>query len=325
MKTKVTKFYIIVFCICNCYNSYAQDFHVSQYETVPVYSNASATGMFDDAKFRVNTLLRSQWASFAGKPFTTMFLAYDRPVNERFGAGGYLLRNEASNGYTDQQIVLSGAYRITNPSNRSHWLTVGLQAGIIYKAIREDYVFDSQYQSGTFDNSMPDFENLESNAKLLPEFNMGIAYAMKDENKTVNPFIYGSMFHITAPDESFTDEQSELPRRFLGNTGCTIQMNEAITVIPSIMYMNQGASSEYKAGVTGRWLINDTEGLSLLSGLHYRLGDAVILGAGLEYKEFAYHISYDFNVSDLQQYSNNRGAVELGIQFKKDSRKGRRR
>ncbi|CAN5497355.1 hypothetical protein BH11BAC2_BH11BAC2_13440 [soil metagenome] len=322
MKLKIKYTFLLGMSVI-CGSLSAQDFHVSQYNSVPVYKNAGLTGMFSDAKFRVNTLMRSQWASFTGKPFSTMFISYDQSLNNRFGAGAYLLSNSAPQGFKEQHMVMSGAYRITEPSS-DHWLSVGLQAGMIFKSLKEDYTFDNQYTNGSFNGNLPDYENIERQSKLLPELNFGINYTMADPNKYVNPFINGSVFHITTPNESFSGTKSPLPRRILLDGGVIFNINEYCQVVPAVSMMTQGASYEYKGALSVRQTLQDENRSALLFQLQYRVKDAVVAALGWEYREFTYRIAYDFNTSALKKYSNNRGAVELGIQFKREAERKHR-
>lgn len=295
--------------------AHAQDFHLSQYDAAAIYQNAAQTGMTEN-QYRVVFQTRSQWRSFARKPFLSHVATFDMPLNKRWGIGGYLISNEAAVGYNDQHIVLSGAYRISSPEQSKHLLSVGLQAGAINKILNQKLIFDSQYTSGVFDQSIASGENTSNFAKLLPELNMGISYVMSDENSTANPFIGLSVFHITSPNESYFSDAENLPRRFMFYTGCDFKISEKVNVTPRVLGMFQGKSQEINAGITGKYQLNNDD-VSLLGEVAYRLDDAIIAGLGLYYKEFLYRISYDINTSGLKQFSGGRGAIEFSIVFRK--------
>ncbi|PKP18184.1 MAG: hypothetical protein CVU05_14050 [Bacteroidetes bacterium HGW-Bacteroidetes-21] len=62
--------------------------------------------------------------------------------------------------------------------------------------------------------------------------------------------------------------------------------------------------------------------LTLISGLQYRLNDAVIGHIGVFYRNFIYRISYDLNVSPLSKFSNYRGGLEFSLTFFKTINRG---
>src|ERR1019366_1920087 len=68
---------------------FAQDFHLSQYDALPMFLNPAMTGMFD-GEYRVNAQYRTQWAAIATKPFTPSGISFDMPV-KKFGMGLQLL------------------------------------------------------------------------------------------------------------------------------------------------------------------------------------------------------------------------------------------
>jgi hypothetical protein len=47
----------------------------------------------------------------------------------------------------------------------------------------------------------------------------------------------------------------------------------------------------------------------------YRLDDAIMITAGLEYKGLRVGLSYDYNSSSLQTASNNNGGFEISLTY----------
>jgi hypothetical protein len=56
--------------------------------------------------------------------------------------------------------------------------------------------------------------------------------------------------------------------------------------------------------------------LAFSGGLWYRLQDALIPTARLEYKDFNFTLSYDLNISSLTRASNANGGAEISIIYK---------
>lgn len=321
---RALKVLILLFGVLVMLRTSAQDFHVSQYTALPVYQNPAHTGMFSDALFRVNTLMRSQWASVGNKPFVSMCASADKLMGKRFGAGIIILHNDIGNGYQEQQLEFSGAYRITNPGNNDHWLTVGLQAGMMYKGFREDLTFDNQYTGGSFNTDLPNHEQLLRNNKYMPDLNFGFSYSMRNSSAVVNPFADIAVSHVTSPDESFTAQAAHLARRYTANAGCIVKVNEQTSITPAVFGMQQGSSYEYKALLSTRFEFDSQEQVALMAQLQYRMKDAIVAAIGLEYNEFTYRFAYDITTSGLKAYSNSKGAVELGIQFRKFAQRHRK-
>ncbi|CAG0978342.1 hypothetical protein FLAV_01628 [Flavobacteriales bacterium] len=305
---------IIIILLTTCISIVqAQDFHLSQYEASAVFLNAANTGIMEGS-YRASIQGRNQWRAFTTRPYVSMVANFDMPLNERWGLGGYLIANEAAVGYNDQHLVLSGAYRITTPGQDKHVLSAGLQLGVIQKDMRDNLIFDSQYSEGTFDKNISSGETELAQSKFLPEINMGMAYKMKDENASVNPYAGLSVFHISSPNESFVSLKTPLPRRFMFYSGFEIKTNDKVLITPRVLAMTQGKNKEINAGIKGEYKWPE-EKVSLLADVGYRFNDAVIAGLGLRYNEFIYRISYDITTSGLKKHSGGKGALEFSVVF----------
>ena len=82
-----------VLLLVNAQRLQAQDFHLSQYDMMPMYYNAAQTGMYfgqQDMKFRLTGNYRSQWQKIQGKPYSSIGVGYDMPM-ERWGVGALVM------------------------------------------------------------------------------------------------------------------------------------------------------------------------------------------------------------------------------------------
>lgn len=166
-KIKVISILILAFVV----KTNAQDYHFSQFDAlVPTYQPA-LTGMFKEYNYRAATQYRNQWRPLATKPFSTFAIAYDMPIDQRWGVGAYIINYDGARVFNSFNLVASGAYRITDPGQKDHLLTTGLQMGMIYKNTNNrDLLFDSQYSNGTFNPELEDNEDFQRFSKLMPEF-----------------------------------------------------------------------------------------------------------------------------------------------------------
>lgn len=291
---------------------------MTQYDASPLVLNPAKTGMLDGSQYRSVAQFRSQWGTVTNKPFTSTSLAFDMPLDERWGIGAYILNNDAPRVYNSFNFVISGAYEIMDPSQDEHSLSVGLQLGTIYKKTKQkDLVFDQQYSNGVFNQNLPSGENLDQEDRILPELNMGFAYEMDDESKTFNPYAGLAVFHITSPDESLlpTTEESRLPRRYQFHGGSRIDVHERIELRPNLLIARQENLMEYLGGLHGSYEFQDEGRTEVLLGGGYRLDDAAYAMAGVELQEFIFRMSYDFNTSGLKSYSRGNGGWEFSVVY----------
>jgi type IX secretion system PorP/SprF family membrane protein len=174
-----------------------QDIHLSQYDASPIIQNPANTGVDKNMKYRIVNQYRNQWDAVAYKSFISTALAYDMPLKEKWGVGGYVLNDNSSRVFNSFNFTLSGSHDIAMGNQDKHHLLIGLQAGIIHKKMRTgNYSFDSQYSDGSFDTDLPSNEVFEKEVRLMPEVNMGFAYMNTDKSLRYNPYGGLSLSHI---------------------------------------------------------------------------------------------------------------------------------
>jgi type IX secretion system PorP/SprF family membrane protein len=292
----------------------AQDAHLSQYDALPVLLNPAMTGnLAAPNSIRAGAQFRSQWGALSSN-ITSAAFAVDAPLNERWGVGGYIINNQQSEYFNTFSFILSGAYRVTATDQNKHFLSVGLQAGIILKSLKDDkLVFDSQYNNGNFDPDLPSGEVFARSSKVLPEINLGLYYGFTDPAKKAHPYLGFSIFHTTSPDESFFyGSESHLPRKWVLNSGCNIDITKEFGIEPKLLYMTQLNNYELMAGMNFNYTFKDQD-IKVMTGVFYRSKDAVIVQAGVLYKNLNFIMSYDINTSSLNAYSYKRGGLEFSI------------
>jgi hypothetical protein len=62
---------------------------------------------------------------------------------------------------------------------------------------------------------------------------------------------------------------------------------------------------------------------AVFGGIHYRLRDAIITTGMVEYGNYQFGLSYDFNISRLASASAGRGAVEFNLRYFMNGAKAR--
>ena len=77
------------------------------------------------------------------------------------------------------------------------------------------------------------------------------------------------------------------------------------------MYQNKAKQVNFGTGV--EYHFNDTKKTIASIGGWYRVNDAPIISASIEYSGIRMGVSYDVNTSALQPASSNRGAFEISL------------
>ncbi len=306
-----TSFLIVSASVLN-----AQDYHFTQFDALaPTYQPAQ-TGMFTDYYYRGATQYRNQWRPLASKPFSTFALSYDMPINERWGVGGYIVNYDGAKVFNAFNFIASGAYKITDPNQKQHLLTTGLQMGLIYKNTNNlDLLFDSQYSEGTFNPELASNEEFLRSSKLMPEFNLGCYYEWTDPANAYHPYAGFSIFHLTSPKEALlSNSDSRLPRRFLFNGGSKFDINREFQLDLKALYMRQGQARELVVGVLGDYLLRE-QNTKLKLGCYYRHKDAISILTGVNYRDLTFVMSFDITTSGLKEFNGSKGGVEFVLSY----------
>jgi type IX secretion system PorP/SprF family membrane protein len=324
----VLKIALAVFLFSPMEKMFAQDFHMSQYDMLPLYYNPAETGVYfgkDDTKYRFNGTYRSQWQKLQGKPYSSIGVGYDMAL-KRYGVGVLMMDHIAgTSNFATFQFLLSGAYRITSEESKKHFLSAGLQMGVFQKRFSYSYLlFENQYT--TTDGLDPNLSNGEDFPDLsIVRFdaNVGIHYKFIDPNRRFDPSAGFSIYHLTTPNESFTGQKNRLPMRFNGILNCEIHVNDYVTVTPNALVMYQRKATELNMGVLVGYAVQDSP-YELLGGASYRLRDAMVFHLGMKQGPNVFRISYDIITSPLKKYGGSRGGFEMGVIYSGGIKSGRK-
>jgi len=297
-----------------------EDFHLSQFQSAPLYFNPGQTGMFADIKgdYRGTAVYRSQWRALGSKPFATAYIGYDMPLrkyDKKFGVGGYIVDNNAMAGqYNTLNVMGSGAYNIMDGTDE-HYLSAGLQMGILYKSFNPaNYTYDIQYNSSTgdFDQTISSMETWSRTSLVRFDANLGVYYKYLPTGKKYKPAAGLAVYHLTKPNESFTSRKSRLPMRFVFHTLCDFKLNDDFILQPHFLYMNQAKAYEANIGALLFYKIKNSS-MEVLGGVDYRVKDAIVAHIGFRQENHYFRFSYDINTSSLNNYTGGRGAWEFSL------------
>src|SRR3546814_13591012 len=96
MKTYIRTFLMTALLGGVAHGAFAQDPHLSQYYSSPLFLNPALTGMFN-GEFRISGNQKTQWGSITN-PYSTSVASFDALLDNKLGVGVYELPQSAGDG-----------------------------------------------------------------------------------------------------------------------------------------------------------------------------------------------------------------------------------
>ncbi len=315
-----------------------QDIHFSQFYMSPLNLNPALTGVMN-CEQRAIVNYRNQWAGVLGaNAYNTYSASYDRRLavgQEDFvGVGGSLWGDVAgASRFGTRQARLSVAFskKIGGRRKVAHYLNVGADAGITQRRVSaDDLRWPSQVTNGNFDPGAGSAEIIPNNNFLFPDLSGGILwFSTLGERKSF--YMGAAMHHLNRPNVSFLNREESLYSRITIHAGGEYPMTKTLSLRPDIVYMTQGPHKQLNMGTSLRFKLdksptggNNEIGQFFQAGVWYRLGnkvdggihsDALILTTRFDFDQYGIGLSYDYNVSQLNQAAAANGSFELSVNY----------
>lgn len=315
----------------------AQDFHYSQFYNNPLHLNPALTGVFGgDARVTAN--YKSQWPTVPVE-YQTFTAAYDRKFFRKLDKPGIWSAGVAFN-YDragDSKLTwadIDGNVSYTAYLSQTAFLTVGGQIGVVSRSFNEDNLrFDNQFNTGRgeYDPSLGSGEVFAGDSKTFLDFAIGINLRL--QAKRDNPILHEvnnrtrldvgiALHHLTAPDQSFfDDEKVPIERRLSPYVMVNYQLTKRLDIVGNVTYQTQGPKYEEFVAMGGlRYFLQSKPGrqFSVLGGLGLRqnvIQDAWWPTLEIGYNNLNVGLNYDFNVSRFDRTTENRGGWELSLRY----------
>ncbi len=313
-------------------STFAQDIHFSQFDMQPLVINPAFTGMFY-GKVRANAIYRQQWKSVT-VPYVTEGISADLPIksdnNGDYLAGGIqLYTDKAGDGnLTNFTGLISVAYHKTFGGNGSDYsgsdLAVGLQGGYSSKSIDlSKLFFADEFQGSSFvGGSTQEYKLGLGNSINYYLVNAGLCYAQAVSEKF--NFVIGlAANNINQPSDALLKKKNSdavLDMRYTGEVGMVWNVADRLSLRPAFLFQYQSSATEMIYGnefhysLTGEY--GDTHFTpAVFLGGWLRNGDAAMITAGIEIKNFRVGLGYDYNISSLNSVSNGNGGFEIALKY----------
>jgi type IX secretion system PorP/SprF family membrane protein len=320
------KFYISLFAAISVVALSAQDIHFSQYYTAPLELNPALTGNINGV-FRATFDYRNQWFNIptlnAVAPYQTYQASFDMPLlrerlgNDGFGVGGMFYADKAGDGaLTTFTGMASIAYHKAVDRYGRGRISLGIQAGVVSEQINiTNLIFENQLDNFGWNPTLPNGESYSNKAIIYPDVNVGALWTHSPTDYFRYYFGF-AMDHLSRPNVSFlSSDNSRIAYRYNAHGGMQIYFNHdyKFSLDPTFLFMLQANATQYNMGLGLNYNLSDN--VAIFGGAMYRVGDAVILDAGVEVYNARIGVSYDINYSDLKAATQSQGALELSVVY----------
>jgi type IX secretion system PorP/SprF family membrane protein len=311
----------------------AQDIHFSQYAETPSIINPALAGVTYNTRVIAN--FKDQWTSVANR-YRTIGLSFEQTIkhkklkNNYFAIAANVFRDEAGDAHlTTLNPNLGVSY--LQKINKQMKFSGGLQSGFFYRTIDVSNLrWGEQYDGYNYNASMPTGEPNTPRSSITA-FDLGgginLNYVQSDKflsAKSAARFDVGvSAYHYGIGKNSFIVTSERLQTRICAYFNSEFAIPNSINAImPSLLYMRQGPSSELIAGALFKIIIGDNSTYTSIKkprsfavGGYYRWRDAIVPSLLFQYNRYALGIAYDINISPLTPASNRRGGLEVMLRY----------
>ena len=295
----------------------AQDFHFTQHYLSPMQVNPALVGQFDGC-MRFNANYRNQWSSVLGSSaYQTIAASADMSILKEqmdgnfFGLGIDFLSDKAGDiGYGTQMIGFNFGYcRILN-KKKPLTLSVAFNVSNWSKKINTSNI--------TLDD-MTDLPNITTGVSFM-DFGLGTFV----HHQPLNWLSYNvgfSAYNVNSINQSFVKLNDDFGKKIQLHGNTLIQVSDAYTLIPTLLYMNQLKARELQLSMMNKVLLDDNgeRETAIYFGLGTRVAhpsiDAMMLYFRVDFYRLSVGLSYDFNVSGLHYTTNSFGGPELALQY----------
>ncbi len=312
------KLLLSFFCALAIAQVMGQDLHFSQLPLAPFQQNPALAGIFE-GDYRVGANYRKQWKSVPVPYETESFFADGKLLglgNLVIGGGLKLDHDEAGDAaisWTNGTVFGS----VSRVLGQYSVLSLGIALGGGQRKFDIDKLrWKSQYIDGAFSPAANSQETMGPSSGFVPEIGAGLNYHFQQNNGRSQFDMGLGSFHLNRPTVSFRDEKaSRLAMRFNINATASLQIGALRDFLATANLQKQGPYKEAVISVgMRRWLKPEQTAASFLFGI--RPGDAIIPQARLEWGNWLLGLSYDWNISGLNDATLGKGGPEIGLQWR---------
>ncbi len=303
----------------------AQDIHFSQFAASPLTLNPALTG-HHNGMWRATAIYRNQWGSVT-VPFVTTGASIDLPIARKIGqddylaAGLQLFSDKSGDGaLTNNTALASVAYHKFLGRDANTSISLGMQGGFFQKSIDMSALyFSSAFQNGGYIQGTSGEEIRPKISNMLAAIGLNFDHAFSQKFAIQ---VGAAAHNINQPRESLLQKATNevgLGMRINSQLGAIWNIGERLSLRPAVLYQTQTQASEIVAGMEANYILGLPEiksvATSIFLGGYSRLGDAMIVTGGLEFKGFRLGTAYDITNSTLTKASAGANGFEVAVSY----------
>ena len=253
-----------------------------------------------------------------------------RGKNSYFGLGiGFVQDNNQNLQYKSSLAALSLSYHIR--ITRNNVLSAGFQPFFFQKSMNyAGLKWGDQFDGYSYNSSLPSGESgtysqqskIDGSIGFNYQFTKGVHSSIVESAQKLQ--IGFSMFHFPFVRYSFYGSQETIYSKYSINASYSYKPgNSKFSVNPVLFFQKQGPANELIVGCNTLIILQEAsaqtsfvKSSSLTAGILYRVHDAVIVTAGINFENFCYSFAYDVNSSSLITSTHSFGAIELCIRYR---------
>ncbi len=298
--------------------SMGQDIHWSQFVDNPIYQSPGQAGNFDgDYRFVGN--YRDQWRSVT-VPFQTLSVSLDgkAKLKREIGYGLLVFHDQVGDGKL-KTLEIQGNVNVPLYLNADKSLVFrpGINIGMNQRRLNSQaFYFDNQFNGVYFDPSIPSNETFLTESKT--NFSTGIGTVLDwkiDATSKLNTGI--GFYNLNRPNQGFFGDKitRDIRTNLFGSYARNLRSD--LILLPATNISFQGKYREFVLGSSLKYILANQRIVyrAIQAGVWYRFKDAAYLSAGMDYQNWFFGVSYDFNFSQLTQASGARGGIEFAVRY----------
>ena len=310
----------------------AQDYSLSQLTESPVMLNPANTGLI--YPIRINLNYRQQWRSIS-KPYNTIVASVDGKVlsqgksGSSLGIGVLLVNDQAGTSKLNTlnaNLALMGKVMI----NENQSLSTGIIGGLVQRKLDvNSLTWSDQYNGTSYDPTIPHGEQLSTEKRMAPDVGVGLQWsygrgaATLSSNDAIGAQVGFAAYHVNMPNTGFQEDADKRYVRYLFHGSFSYGFkNTPLQANPVFIAQMQGPARMIYTGAFIKYRLQESSrytgflfSRSLNLGLFYRVGDSFVTALQLEFDQFAFGMSYDINLSQLNKVTYGRGGMEFSFRY----------
>lgn len=256
--------------------------------------NPSVAGQYDYSPVYIN--YRQQWTGFEEAP-SMQFLSYHTRLVKNLGAG-INLYNDVTGPVRRTGGLLAVSYAMKTSSKSK--LSFALAASVTQFSFNLDKLVTELPNDIALSNSLRN--------QVIPDATFGVNFRTKKMRVGLSAYnlieVGKNLF------ESDFMVENRLERTIYAHADYTADFSKKLSLTPYFLvrYMS---NSPFQAEVSAKLLYNKMFWI----GASYRLQDALVAFAGMDYKNFVVGYSYDYTISELSGYNSGSHEIILGYKI----------